>query len=296
MGFSRAERGGVWVDYLRETAQSLHREAESLSPEPEWGPEGVTLVDWDRDGEDRILAAALFEHSHASQERLLAAVRPLAPERREALFAVAVGERRNRRHHPGRGFEHCEYTFEVISDYGAFRDLQRHRLLTMQWQTLTPALGYAVPAEVEAAGLAARWREAVGQAENVYKRVAADLPEQAQYLVTLGHRIRYLVKVNAREAMHLIELRSSPQGHPAYRRIAQEMHRLIDETAGHHLVAAAMRFVGSEDVHLPRYAAEAARAGADQEKSAGSNLKRWPAGVRNTLKCRLSSVRTSLMA
>lgn len=255
----RADRGGVWVDYLRDTAQALEHEAAVLSPEREWGPAGVTLVDWNRDGENRILAAALFPHSHASEERLLAAVRPLSQARREALFTAAVGERRNRRHRPGRGFEHCDYTFEIVSDYGAFRDLQRHRMLTIQWQELTPALGYEIPTEVAAAGLAPRWRDAVSTAEAAYQSVASRFPEQAQYLVTLGHRMRYLIKLNAREAMHLIELRTSPQGHPSYRRICQEMHRLIDEVAGHHLVAGAMRFVGSEDVHLPRYAAEAAR-------------------------------------
>ena len=255
----RPDRGAAWVDYLRGVAQALHAEAAVLTPEREWGPDGVTLVDWDHDGEERILAAALFPYAQASEERLLAAVRPLPPERREEIFAAAVGERRNRRHRPGRGFEHCEYTFEVVSDYGAFRDLQRHRMLTMQWQDLSPALGYAIPPEVEAAGLAAPWRDAVGVAEAAYRSVSADLPQQAQYLVTLGHRIRYLIKVSAREAMHMIELRTSPQGHPSYRRIGQEMHRLIDEVAGHHLVARAMRFVGSDDVHLPRYAAEAAR-------------------------------------
>ena len=90
-----------------------------------------------------------------------------------------------------------------------------------------------------------------------HQRIAAHLPQQAQYLVTLGHRVRYLIKLNGREAMHLIELRTSPQGHPSYRRVCQEMHRLIDEVAGHHLVAGAMRFLGSDDVHLPRYEAEA---------------------------------------
>jgi thymidylate synthase ThyX len=88
-----------------------------------------------------------------------------------------------------------------------------------------------------------------------------DHPEAAQYLVTLGHRVRYLVRLDAREAMHVVELRTSPQGHPSYRRICQEMHRLIDQVAGHHLVASAMRFLGEDDVHLPRYAAEA-RSGA----------------------------------
>ena len=253
----RPERGGAWVTYLRETAAVLHAEADALLPEREWGPAGVTLVDWDRDGEERILAASLFGESHASAERALAAVRPLPDEQRAALFEAAVGNRLNRRHRPGRAFEHCEYTFEVVSDYGAFRDLQRHRMLTIQWQDLSPALGYSIPAEVESAGLAERWRSAVEQAERAYKLIAPGMPQQAQYLVTLGHRLRYVIKVNAREAMHMIELRTSPQGHPSYRRICQEMHRLIDEVAGHHHVARAMRFLNADDVHLPRYAAEA---------------------------------------
>ena len=254
----RPERGGVWVEYLRETAAALTAAAEALAPEKEWGPAGVTLVDWDSDGEDRILAAALFPFSHASEERLLAAIRPLDASRRAALFAAAVGERRNRRHRPGRGFEHCDYTFEVVSDYGAFRDLQRHRLLTIQWQELTPALGYEVPSAVSDAGLGDGWRAAVAQAEAAYREIAAAFPQQAGYLVTLAHRVRYLIKLNAREATHLIELRTSPQGHPSYRQICQEMLRLIDEVAGHHLVAGAMRFAGSDDVHLPRYASEVA--------------------------------------
>lgn len=257
----RPERGGAWVTYLRETAEAIQREAGELLPEREWGPAGVTLVDWDRDGEDRILAAALFGESDASAERALAAVRPLSDARKAELFDTVVGHRLNRRHRPGRGFEHCEYTFEVVSDYGAFRDLQRHRMLTVQWQDLSPALGYSVPAEVENAGLADRWRGAVEQAERAYKAIAPDMPHQAQYLVTLGHHLRYMIKLNAREAMHMIELRTSPQGHPSYRRIGQEMHRLIDVVAGHHHVARAMRFLNSDDVHLPRYAAEAATVG-----------------------------------
>ncbi|MBV8527876.1 MAG: FAD-dependent thymidylate synthase, partial [Candidatus Dormibacteraeota bacterium] len=253
----RPERGGAWVTFLRETAEELQREAAELLPEREWGPAGVTLVDWDRDGEERILAASLFGESAASAERALAAVRPLSYEQQSELFDIAAGQRLNRHHRPGRGFEHCEYTFEVVSDYGAFRDLQRHRMLTIQWQDLTPALGYAVPPEIESAGLADGWRAAVEQSERAYRIIADDLPQQAQYLVTLGHRLRYLIKLNAREAMHMIELRTSPQGHPSYRRICQEMHRLIDEVAGHHHVARAIRFLNSDDVHLPRYLAEA---------------------------------------
>jgi hypothetical protein len=214
------------------------------------------LVDWDRDGEERIIAAALFPASGLPFESLLDVASSLSATERERVFAAAVGERRNRRHRPGRSFEHSSYTFEVVSDYGAFRDLQRHRLLTIEWQELTPALGFEVPDAVEEAGLAPAWKQAVAEAEQVFERMREEMPAQASYLVTLGHRIRYVLKVNAREAMHMIELRTAPQGHPAYRRICREMHSLIDEVAGHHLIARAMSFVGSEDVHLPRYEAE----------------------------------------
>ena len=256
----RAERGGVWVDYLRETAEQLAAEARALAPAPSMPePARVSLVEWDRDAEDQILAAALYPHALCSERELLDAVRALPAVDRERVFAAAVGERGNRRHKPGRGFEHAAYTFEVVSDYGAFRDLQRHRMLTIQWQRLTPDLGYTVPADVDAAGLGDRWRAAVERAEDAHGQLLVEYPEQAAYTITLGHRMRYLMRFNAREAMHMIELRTSPQAHPSYRRICQEMHRLIADEAKHPLIAGSLRFVGSADVHLPRYASEAKR-------------------------------------
>jgi thymidylate synthase ThyX len=267
----RPDRGGAWVAYLRETAAGVEEEARRLlggggegSAVGQRGGEGgadVRLLRWDADGEERILAGALWPHAEVPLSDAAARVAGLSEEERDRVFEAAVGVRGNRRHRPGRGFEHTSYTFELVSDYGAFRDLQRHRLLTVQWQQLTPALGWALPAEVAAAGLGDRWGAAVGAAEAAWEAVRREFPEQAQYLVTLGHRIRYLLVLNAREALHLIELRTSPQGHPTYRRLCQEMLRQIDSVAGHHRVARAMRFAGSEDVHLPRYAAEAARGG-----------------------------------
>ena len=275
----RPDRGGVWVEYLRETASALEAEAERLfaagggeeTPRARGGRQellpglalppssGVTLLRWDPDGEERIMAAALLPHTALPMAEVVAGVRSLPAAQRDRLFAAALGLRGNRRHRPGRGFEHTDYTFELVSDFGAFRDLQRHRMLTIQWQELTPALGYAIPPEVVAAGLDGRWRRAAERAEAAWARIRPDLPEQAQYLVTLAHRVRYVVKLNAREALHLIELRTSPQGHPSYRRICREMLHQIDQVAGHHRVARAMSFAGSEDVHLPRYAAEASR-------------------------------------
>ena len=265
----RPDRGGVWVEYLRETALALEAEGERLTrsgrlqeerPGIELPSAGsVTLLRWDADGEERIMAAALLPHTSAGLEEVVAAVHALPEAERDRLFAAALGVRGNRRHRPGRGFEHTDYTFELVSDFGAFRDLQRHRMLTIQWQELTPALGYAIPPEVVAAGLEGRWRQAVERAEAAWAEIRPILPEQAQYLVTLAHRVRYVIKLNAREALHLIELRTSPQGHPSYRRICQEMLQQIDSVAGHHRVARAMSFAGREDVHLPRYAAEVGR-------------------------------------
>ena len=265
----RPDRGGVWVEYLRETALALETEGERLTrsgrlqedlPGIEIPPaNSVTLLRWDADGEERIMAAALLPHTSAGLEEVVAAVHALPEAERDRLFAAALGVRGNRRHRPGRGFEHTDYTFELVSDFGAFRDLQRHRMLTIQWQELTPGLGYAIPSEVVAAGLEGRWRQAVERAEAAWAEIRPDLPEQAQYLVTLAHRVRYVIKLNAREALHMIELRTSPQGHPSYRRICQEMLQQIDTVAGHHRVGRAMSFAGREDVHLPRYAAEVGR-------------------------------------
>ena len=126
-----------------------------------------------------------------------------------------VGERANRRHRPGRGFEALRYRFEIVSDYGAFRDLQRHRMLTCQWQRLGPDLGAGVPDEVREAGVGGEFERALEVSREEYERLqAAGLAEQAPYALSLAYRIRYTLDLNAREAMHLIELRSRPRGPP----------------------------------------------------------------------------------
>ncbi|MDQ3294518.1 MAG: FAD-dependent thymidylate synthase, partial [Actinomycetota bacterium] len=146
------------------------------------------------------------------------------------------------RHRPGRGLEAVSYRFEVVSDYGAFRDLQRHRLLTVQWQSLSPALGAEIPEELDAAGVGAEFRTALESSRVEYERlVEAGAPELAPYALCLAYRIRYVLDLNAREAMHLIELRSGREGHPSYRAVARELHAQI--AAVHPSVAAAMTHV-----------------------------------------------------
>jgi thymidylate synthase ThyX len=161
------------------------------------------------------------------------------------MLSELVGERRNRRHKPGRGLESLHYRFEIVSDYGAFRDLQRHRLLTIQWQTLSPDLGAGVPEELEEAGVADAYRDGLERARGEYARlVEAGRPELAQYALCLGYRIRYVLDMNAREAMHLVELRSGREGHPTYRAVAHALHSEIARV--HPAVAAAMVHVDAD--------------------------------------------------
>ena len=206
--------------------------------------------------EERLLAALLFEAAAVSEERARTAVSELDADERAHLLRELVGARVNRRHRPGRGFEALRYRFEIVSDYGAFRDLQRHRMLTVQWQTLTPHLGAGVPEEVERAGCGDAYRAALETSRIEWERLVADGQDRsAAYALCLGYRIRYVLDLNAREAMQLIELRSGREGHPGYRAVAHEMHAQI--AAVHPQVAETMVHVDrSSEPRLERILSE----------------------------------------
>ncbi|MFM7899956.1 MAG: FAD-dependent thymidylate synthase, partial [Actinomycetota bacterium] len=227
------ERGDKWSQYLADNASNTADLVDEYFGiiEPQHAPE-VTLVDFDPDGEDKLLAAICYASSHLPETQLLERVRSLSHVQRVALISAYVGERTNRRHKPGRAFERLSYRFDVLGDYGSFRDLQRHRLLTVEWQRLTPHLGYARPELVDDAGGAEVFNAAMQRSGELYELLRPDYPEQAGYAVAMAHRMRYVMQFNAREAMHMLELRSAPQGHPAYRRVVLEMHRLIANQAG----------------------------------------------------------------
>src|SRR6202034_790360 len=163
------------------------------------GEPEVTLLDFDPDGEEKVLAAACFSHLRCSEHEAAVRVRRLNHSDKVALLRAYVGERRNRRHRPGRAFERTDYRFELVTDYGAFRDLQRHRMLTIEWQRLGISLGYDMTDLVGDAGLGDQYIEAIDRAEDLYRTLAPDFAEQAVYAVALAHRIRYVMQFNARE-------------------------------------------------------------------------------------------------
>ncbi len=256
----RPERGGAWTDYLRSTREATAEVAAALFAGP--GPEAdepspqVTLVDFDPDGEDKLLAAMLYPHLDWDEAHILERVRELNQAERGALVAAYVGDRANRRHKPGRALERISYRFDVCADYGAFRDLQRHRMLTIEWQPLSPRHGYSLPEAVVEAGGEGRFGEAMDRSAALHHELERDFAQQAPYAVSLAYRLRFSLQLNAREAMHMLELRTTAQGHPSYRRLCQQMHSLIANQAGHRAVAQLMRFVDHGENGLERLEAE----------------------------------------
>jgi thymidylate synthase ThyX len=250
----RPDRGVAWSGYLRDTREAL----EGLSPmeAPEPAPQ-VTLTDWDPEGEVKVVAAALYAGSELSDARLLEIARGMTAEERTGILTALIGDRTNRRHKPGRPMERTYYRFDVLCDFGAFRDLQRHRLMTIEWQRLGARLGYDLPSDLIDAGLDEPYLEVLHGAADLYETARAELGiEVAQYVVPFAYNIRFVVEMNARQAFHMLELRTQPAGHPTYREVCAEMHRQIAEVAGHRALAEAMSFVDYSSVELERLEGE----------------------------------------
>jgi thymidylate synthase ThyX len=250
------DRGVAWARYWRATREGVEELAAKLAgdetPEPR---DEVTLVDFDPEGETKVAAAVLYASTELPDDQLLGMAREMSADERSELLRASVGDRTNRRHKPGRAWERTQYRFDVLCDYGAFRDLQRHRPLTLEWQRLTTQHGHETPPDIDEAGLRDRW-DRVMEAGRAMEGELGDAgwADVAQYAVPMAFRIRFVMQMTAREAMHLAELRSQPQGHPTYRRVARAMHRMISEI--HPSIGAAFDFMSYDDVDLERLEAE----------------------------------------
>jgi thymidylate synthase ThyX/thymidylate kinase len=257
----RPDRGGAWVAYRAQTRKAIEKIVDEDLKAPIKGEDSqpVELVDFWPKNEFDVLPHALYESSTLSLPQLEKTIREWSYQQKEDTLKAYIGERLNRRHKPGRSFEIPHYTFDILCDYGIFRDLQRHRMVdSMEWQALSPHYGYETPKLVTEAGLDTLFEECFDLSMQLYQKLwDAGFKNEAQYATLLGHKMRWKFTMNAREAYHFIELRSSPQGHPGYRIIAQVIHQKIAEV--HPLIAGGMIFVNQgEDPELTRLAAERA--------------------------------------
>lgn len=219
----------------------------------------VVLLDSDPRAEEKLVAAIMGESSHLGASQLRRKAEAMSVDDRLAILVAYFGDRSgNRRHKPGRALESVHYRFEVLSNYGAFRDLQRHRMMTFTWQLLTPMHGYTVPALVEAAGVGDVYEGVLAQQAELYgQMVEFFAPDtQPQYALGFAFNMRYAIDVNARALTHMLELRTQQDGHDDYRRVCQQMHRLIAEDAGHTAIAQMMQHVDHGQYDLGRLAAE----------------------------------------
>ena len=255
----KPDRGGAMIAYrvnTRKAIQQLLADKLSQSHAPS-GTSNVVLTNVYPRNELDLLPHMLYEYSHLSLQELENEVSMWSYSDKLKAFQTYIGERLNRRHKPGRAIEYAHYTFDLICDYGIFRDLQRHRMVEeLEWQALSPRYGYEIPKLVEDAGLSEQFEYCFDLSVKLYSSLqAAGYDLEAQYATLLGHKMRWKLTYNAREAFHLHELRTAPQGHPGYRKLVQEMHEKVAEV--HPMLAEAMKFVNQgEDPELTRLAAE----------------------------------------
>lgn len=251
----REDRGVVWADYFQENEENTSSIVKKLLPDlfsDNTKATEVKLVDFDPEGEDKIVSAIIFPQVSADELTVKEYVKKLSAAEKKQIIETYSGNRTNRRHKAGRAFEATDYRFDILSDYGAFRDLQRHRMLTIEWQDLTPNHGYEIPEAIEEAGCVKEYKKAMDISAALYEKIAVTDPQEAQYAVSLGYRVRYMMQANARSLTHMLELRTTPQGHPSYRTVCQRMHELIRDEAKHNVIADSMKYVDHEVYELER--------------------------------------------
>jgi thymidylate synthase ThyX len=241
--------------YLTETWRSVRALAQEVFrsiPVEECDP--VTLVDYEEEAEEKIIAAVLYPHTDHPLSQIRQMVRGMAPGQRRKVMDEYLSRRKHRRDKPGRALEQVFYTFDILGNLGLYRDLHRHRILTQERQDFTVIHGYDTPQEIVEAGFLPAYTQCMEEAAKAYDQIYAELPLEAQYIVPLAYRVRWSVKLNLREAVHIGELRTMPQGHPDYRAIVQEMWRKIEKV--HPTLAYCAKFIDWKTYRLGRLQSE----------------------------------------
>ena len=257
-------RGKLWSQYIKDIHSDMNGVTKSLLKKETVAlpirhtQNEVNLIAWDKDGLDKIIQSILFEYTFESEKDIQKRIETFTEEEKRDILKKYCGNRQNRRHKPGRALETISYKFEVLSDYGAFRDLQRHRMLTLEWQKLSPRNGYIIPIELEdLPRLKKLYENALIKSEGIYEKINDAFGEEvAQYVIPFAYRVRYEICMNLREATHFIELRSQKQGLYSYRKVCIDMHDLIINKAKHDFVDDCMKFVDKNFYDLSREDAE----------------------------------------
>jgi len=254
------KHGQALQEYIAKTEGAIGRLAKSyLSGVPtEEKPEAVRLIDFEDNfqAEVKVASAIMYEQAYGQPLHMIRSyVKSITTEERHKIIRTYTEFRANRRHRPGRAFEMVDYTFELFTNFGMFRDLHRHRVLTMERQLLSTRHGYDMPQELVDAGLDKDFKDCMYTTKQAYEAIAETMPEEAQYVVNFAFRYPYFVKMNLREACHMIELRTAPQGHPDYRIACQKMYSEIKRV--HPVLAEGIRFVDMNTYYkLERFDAE----------------------------------------
>jgi len=188
--------------------------------------EKVKLVNSSKNPENKIVASILYRYKNCSFEKAHSDVANMTPQEKENILD-SYQKDMDKFDHPLRELEHEYFTFDIVMDYGAFRDLQRHRICTQTNPIFTSDLGYDVPQDIINAGVEAEYRTAMEKAKDVYKKVREEYPMEAQYLLPLGFRKRFLITMNLREICHFVKLRSTPMAHDSYRKIARKIYEIM---------------------------------------------------------------------
>jgi thymidylate synthase ThyX len=225
--------------------------------EPDYSPVDVRLIDYmdNKDAEVKVVSAILYENAQGqSLYEITKLVKSFPQSRRNEIILAYTKFRGNRRHRPGRAFEMVEYLFEMFTNFGMFRDLHRHRILTMERQLLSTKHGYDTPKEIIDSGLEKDFKDCMYLSSNTYQNIAKTMPVEAQYAVNFAYKYPYFIKINLRELYHVIELRTTAQGHPDYRYVCQQIFKKINDI--HPLLVKGMKFVDMNQYELGRFDTE----------------------------------------
>jgi thymidylate synthase ThyX len=243
------------INTNKEISKLTHKYLRNI--QPDFSPVEVRLIDYtdSKDAEVKIVSAILYENAHGqSLHDIIKLVESFPQERRNEIILAYTKFRENRRHRPGRAFEMAEYLFEMFTNFGMFRDLHRHRILTIERQLLSTKHGYDIPNEIIDSGIDKDFKDCMYLSDNVYQNIAKTMPIEAQYAVNFAYRYPYFIKINLRELYHMIELRTSAQGHPDYRYICQQIYKKINDI--HPILTKGMKFVNLNEYKLGRFDTE----------------------------------------